>query len=90
LAERRPAQAVAAPDGDLASPTPPAGPFATRQARPAADDCNNAEGFGKEPIIVVSRPRSVLVETQRLLTSMERLDEMASRWVTTSTADADP
>ena len=44
----------------------------------AADDCNEAAGFGADPTIVVMPPPIVLSRTQRLLPSMERLDEMTA------------
>jgi hypothetical protein len=87
-AERRTAQAVAARHRDLSWPAPPAGPLADRQERPAADDCSEAAGFGKDPTIVVMPPRTVLVKVHRLLSSIERLGELTIRRISTSNAAA--
>ena len=77
-AERRAARAVAAPDGNRSLPAPPAGPLAGRQERPAAEDCNESAGFGKDPTIVVRPPRTVLVEDSEATAHHEALDELTS------------
>jgi hypothetical protein len=46
----------------IAHRLPPRRPLADRQERPAADDCNEAAGFGEAPTIVVMPPRIVLAE----------------------------
>jgi hypothetical protein len=62
----------------IAHRLPPRRPLATRQERPAADDCNEPAGFGKDPTIVVRPPRTVLVGDSEAIAQYEALDELTS------------
>jgi hypothetical protein len=77
-AERRAAWAVAAPDGNRSSPAPPQDHLPLGKSGPAADDCNEPAGSGKDPKIVVMPPRTVLVGDSEASALYEALDELTS------------
>jgi hypothetical protein len=62
----------------IAHRLPPRRPLATRQERPAAEDCNELAGFGKDPKIVVRPPRTVLAGDSEAIALHEALDELTS------------
>jgi hypothetical protein len=62
----------------IAHRLPPRRPLATWQAGPAANDCNEPAGFGEDLAIVVSRPRTVLVEHLETIAQHEALHDLTS------------
>jgi hypothetical protein len=62
----------------IAHRLPPRRPLAARQVRPAAEDCNEPAGFGKDPTIVVRPPRTVLVGDSEASDLHEAPDELTS------------